>query len=394
MIASDNTLGDFSPFQGRLYAAYAGRRSDTAADNSDIFLLVSDDGGTTWRPSPATFSLARPVNDDLAQVDGFSEESSLFGGGSGRPQFQPNLAVDPTTGTLVASFLDARHDAARARVATFLATSIDGGASFGPQTFVNAPETAFDLTTRQAVVLGPIPENQSAGNGLRDAAFGFGDRGGLAVLAGQVYPAFASNLNGGTVGDLRLDIRVAPTQIAAGPRAVDSTMGPVAAITTDVVEADGVTIGSRTINGSFAADGTQQADGFVVTFDRPIDPATVTAADVTVRYLPTAGGTATAIPVVEVLPIPTAAFDPSFPDAAYNATNRSGYTKFLVRFAPQAGVGTYSYAIGPDIQDRIRGVTIVPRSTFASSDVGFFKRIPPRAPAARATRLWTTPSRS
>ena len=371
VIASDNTLGAFSPFQGRLYVAYAGRRGDTAGDNADVFLVTSDDGGTNW-------SDPLRVNDDLATQDGFTEGGADARGTTGRPQFQPNVAVDPTTGTLVVSYLDARYDASRARVATTLATSIDGGATFGPQAFANTPETAFDVIEQRDVVLGPIPENQSAGNGNREATFGFGDRGGLAVLGGRVYPAFASNVNGGNVGDFRLDIRVAPTQIAAGPRVVDSTMGPIAALTTLVIEADGVTLGARTINATPAADGTQQADGFIVTFDRPVDPATFGVGDVAVRYLSTAGvATDLSAAVIEVLPIPTDLFDPSFPDAAYNATNRSGYTKFLVRFAAQAGVGTYSYAIGPDIQDRIRGATTIPRSVFASANVPL--RIPPGA---------------
>jgi hypothetical protein len=112
-IASDNTLGSFSPFQGRLYVAYAGQPSDTAADDTNIYLITSDDGGASWS-GPVL------VNDDVPQRDGFSQGD--------RPQLEPAIAVDPITGTVVVSFLDARYDAARARVVTSLAASVDGGA--------------------------------------------------------------------------------------------------------------------------------------------------------------------------------------------------------------------------------------------------------------------------
>ena len=105
-----------------------------------------------------------------------------------------------------------------------------------------------------------------------------------------------------------------------------------------------------------------QADGFVVTFDRPIDPGTFTTADVQVRYRTTAGTLGAGLTATEVLPIPST--DATFPDFTYNAGNLLGYTKFLVRFPAQAGVGTYSYAVGPTIQDRIR--TAVPAVTRAT----------------------------
>src|SRR5262249_34059014 len=59
VIASDNTLGSFSPYEGRLYVAYTdiivGGGNPT--DNTDIYLAVSDDGGQTW-------TTQGPVNDD------------------------------------------------------------------------------------------------------------------------------------------------------------------------------------------------------------------------------------------------------------------------------------------------------------------------------------------
>jgi len=179
-IASDNSLGIYSPYQGRLYVAYVDRSTATGnpTDNTDIFLATSDDGGIGWTVRPL------PVNDDNAAADGYSESfvlaaapnappnngaTSAATATSGRPQFQPSIAVDPATGMLVITYLDTRHDAARARVATYLAASIDGGATFGPQTFVNVHNTAVDAITQKVVDLGPIPDNQSAGNANRRA---------------------------------------------------------------------------------------------------------------------------------------------------------------------------------------------------------------------------------
>ena len=116
VMASDNTLGSFSPFQGRIYAAFVGYFNVTIAgiknptDNTDIFLTFSDDGGRTW-------SAPTEVNDDGSDTDGFTESSEdpnsedIF---TGRVQFQPEIAVDPVTGTVVISWRDGRDDAARA----------------------------------------------------------------------------------------------------------------------------------------------------------------------------------------------------------------------------------------------------------------------------------------
>src|SRR5262249_42451813 len=145
-IASDNTLGANNSNQGRLYMAYVDHINVVApdvnpVDDTDIKLLTSDDGGATW-------STRGSVNNDFSQQDGFSDKGTWNLGGAtffaGRPKFQPSVAVDPSTGTLVVTWYDARYDAARARVARFIATSLDGGSSFGPQTFLNRPDQPFD----------------------------------------------------------------------------------------------------------------------------------------------------------------------------------------------------------------------------------------------------------
>ena len=58
MIASDNTLGAYSQFQGELYVAFVGHSLATAATsvtsnsnpagNTDIYLITSTNGGLSW----------------------------------------------------------------------------------------------------------------------------------------------------------------------------------------------------------------------------------------------------------------------------------------------------------------------------------------------------------
>ena len=205
--------------------------------------------------------------------DGYSEGSSpLTGTTTGRPQFQPQVRVDDTTGSVVLSWLDARHDAARARVTTYIAASSDGGQSFAPQVYANRSQTAVDAITGETVVLGPIPDNQSSGNPNTDGTFGFGTHQGLAVYGGHIYPIWASNEN--SVNDLdglaRLDIRMATALIAAGPRIIDSTMGAVGLV--------GDTLNPQSPNG------TPTVKSFEVTFDRPIDRKTFLSDMVTIFF--------------------------------------------------------------------------------------------------------------
>jgi subtilisin-like proprotein convertase family protein len=346
-IASDNTLGAFSPNQGNLYIAYVNRIFVLApnfnpADNTDIYMLRSTDGGITWNPftNPDNTANSFAVNDDQSIQDGFTDAGTgSHGTGTlfaGRPQYEPSIAVDQSTGTLVLTWYDARDDAARARVARFVATSIDGGVTFGPQTYLNTSSTATDQITRQTVNLGPLPDNDSSGNGDRDTILGFGDHQGLTVLNGHIYAAWTGDENGGVEGrnattnsdfTERFGILSAQATIASGPRILTGTMGPV-------------------VPTSFASDGTPIVDRFTVTFDRFVDPGTFLPSDVSIVYRNVnTPGTSPGTPItsnIMITPLDASAF---------------GATQFLVTFAPQTGVGTYSYAIGPNISDRIRTTT-------------------------------------
>ena len=273
-IASDNTLGSFSPFQGRIYVTYTDRydaRPDPTTWSSAMRRPATRPGtptsssrSSTRRPAPGR-RRSRSTTTSTPTQDGYSDSfvNTATGPITGRPQFQSQVAVDDTTGTVAVSFLDTRYDAAQARVATTLTTSIDGGATFSPQdmAFADVPNTAFDAIGQRTVTLGPIPENQSGGNTNADANFSFGEHQGLAFEGGHLYPAFAANFNGGAQGTQRLDILVSPSTVAAGPRIVAATMGPVGEP-------------GDQLNTQKNADGSPIASAFQVTFDRPVDPTT------------------------------------------------------------------------------------------------------------------------
>jgi subtilisin-like proprotein convertase family protein len=359
IIASDNTLGAYSPYQGRLYTAYVGRNTiqGNPADNTDIFLAYSDDGGINWTTSTV------PVNSDLAIHDGYSEGSTgLVRDNTGRAQFQPQIAVDNATGTLVVQWLDAREDADRARVTTYLTTSIDGGQTYSPNVYANDNQTAKDAITGRTVILAPIPDNQSGVNANLNA--GFGTSQGLAVYGGVAHPVWASNLNGGgnPSAPQPLGIRTNTMLFAAGPRVISITQGPVGEPT-------------DSLNADRAADGTPVASAFVVTFDRPVDPTTFTPSDVRVLYRDATVSNTTGgfVPISSVVPLNAGPF---------------GATQYQVNFAARSGVGTYSLEItSADIRDMIR--TQKTAFTAVGSPVNFFASDLPQTVAPNGTAIST-----
>jgi hypothetical protein len=364
VIVSDNTLGSFSQFQGRLYVAFVGHSlfyagadpfhlNANPTTNTDIYLITSKDGGQTWSPTPVR------VNQDNALTDGFSEGNSfnanaLLASNSGRTQFMPALTVDQATGTLVASYFDTRDDAANARYATYMTTSIDGGSTFAPDTFANAPNTAFDTITQQNVTLGPLSDNQSANNNIPTtttlqsdtpavAGYLFGNQQGLAAFSGHVYAAWAGDQGGGLNDGNRLNVLIAPMRIAAGPRVISSTMGVATPLTIPVPPPGG----PFTFNTPDPVTGVPEFNGFLVQFDRPIDPSTFTPATIQVSYLAPGATAATLVNLTNVSILPQD-----------KPISLLGVKNFLVTFSPLEGVGTYSYAIGPGVSDRIRTASL------------------------------------
>ncbi len=158
------------------------------------------------------------INDDNANADGFSGGNKLY--------LMPSLAVDPTTGTLVASWFDGRYDPTHSGLAMMVAASNDGGNSFSPNQFVNTAMTATDYITDKTLTRGPLLDNQSNPTG-NDATFSYGYRQGLAVYGGKIVPVWSGNLDGNLNGAQKLDILTSQVEVAGGPRVVSSTMGPI-----------------------------------------------------------------------------------------------------------------------------------------------------------------------
>jgi subtilisin-like proprotein convertase family protein len=372
-VAYDNSLGSFSRFAGRLYVAYTAG----AGTNTNIFVNSSDDNGATWG-TPVR------VNQDSA-ADNFSEGI--------RSQYMPSVTVDPATGMVVVSWFDARTDASNTRVATYVATSIDGGATFSAGAPVNTQKFAIDAITGKRVNLEPVPTNVGAMPTYNAGAYQYGGTGvhqSVVAFGGIIKPFWSGNANATGAGIFTANVRS-----TAGPRVIESDLGSVSersATGTDdgsalILDEDGIqgvitdAFGAtRTqYNNTFAADGTRQIDGFRVVFDRPVyfGPGTTQANavsesnavrlkeafgvdDIEVRFRAPTGlldtGTQGAlIPVQGVVPI-----------GGYSDSGSYFATSFFVQFkTPQTAVGTYSYAIDPTLTDLVRSQT---SSVFGSTD--------------------------
>jgi hypothetical protein len=106
-----------SPNAGRLYVTYTDR--STSGSDTDVFVRHSDDGGVTWSPEVR-------INDD----------------GLGAYQFHPRIAVAPD-GTVAVAFYDTRNDPAGVGTDTYIADSVDGGATWSAnQRVTTAPSDA------------------------------------------------------------------------------------------------------------------------------------------------------------------------------------------------------------------------------------------------------------
>lgn len=368
-IASDNTLGNFA-HPGRAYVAYVDRY-DTArfsgagnnpADNTEIFLAFNDFDGKGWQS-------AGQVNDDAALRDGFSSAVVSPGLKTGRPQYLPAIAVDPATGTVAVSYQDTRFDPSLTRTVDSIQLSGDGGATWSASTHADADLIAYDQTTQRDQVIGPVGSNQALKPDVPPGAGGLGglgDRQGLALYDGRLYAAFATNMNGGSDTGRITQIHVSPMLYQTGPRVVSSTMGLVGAQTVT----DRGTGTAITFNGQETSDGTPIVEGFVITFDRAVDIATFGSGDITVTYRDgLTAGSSPGIPVPIISnPIPLA--------DGVTPASVNGTTKFLVRFAPQSFVGTYSYAVGPNLRDLSRG-TQATNYYYADQSAANITAVPP-----------------
>jgi hypothetical protein len=162
---------------------------------------------------------------------------------------------------------------------------------------------------------------------------------GLAVFNGQLYPIWSGNFNGpfgdpynnflknGAVTGFALNVWYRPMVIAAGPRVVTSSMGPI-----PLAEAAGGTV------------------SISVTFDRPVDPASVKPGDVQVFYHDA---------------VKTS--DPSIPLQVTGVTTAPTIFTGTLTFGSKLVTGVSS-TTGLFFRETITGVGIPPGSTIQSID--------------------------
>ncbi|MCH8824394.1 MAG: exo-alpha-sialidase [Planctomycetes bacterium] len=150
---------------GRLYLTYTDR-INTATDDTDIYVRYSDSNGADW-------SDRIKVNDDHTTTS----------------QFMPRIAVDQTTGTLVAIWYDARNDVAtNGLVDIYTSVSHDGAASWSRNQ---------QVTTAQS--------DESVNNPQRDSR-NYLEYIGLSVHDGVAHVSWTDarddNFNAGTNEDI------------------------------------------------------------------------------------------------------------------------------------------------------------------------------------------------
>ena len=286
-------------------------------------------------------------------TDGFSEGTATNAinatpaSTSGRSQFMPSIAVDQATGTLVVSYFDTRDDAARARYATYVTTSIDGGSRSRPDTFANAPDTAFDADhpaerhpradPRQPV--GGQPEHGDALLLRRPSGAGRLLRPRLRGLVGRPERRRPT-----TREPARHPGRAAANR--RRPAGRQQHDGAVTAVPATVPSP----AARRAVRDQRPRPGHGRTP--VQRVPRAVRPRRSTRArsrpaSIQVSYL-APGARRPAVLVTLTNVVITAA----------GSDTKGGVDDFLVTFDPLYGVGTYSYAIGPNVSDRIRTASL------------------------------------
>jgi hypothetical protein len=139
------------PFHGRVYLAFTDLASPNTT-NTDVFMTHSSDGGATW-------SNPLKVNDDNTTTS----------------QFFSDVAVDPVTGNVMATWLDPRGDPNNHNVMPYASISTDGGLTWGP---------SFPLST-----------GSSNAAGDNNPGIQFGDYAQGAFYNGRGFLLFPDNSN-------------------------------------------------------------------------------------------------------------------------------------------------------------------------------------------------------
>jgi hypothetical protein len=145
---------------GIVYAAFSDFTTGTA-ENTDVFLSRSLDGGATWQ-TPVR------MNDD---------------GAGGNAQFHPFMAVDQSTGDVIAAWHDARNDVNNNAVDIYLARSTDCGQTFEANIQVTKPSSEFN---NSGISSSNLNTSDNPGANANQA----GEYLGLDVLNGTAYVAW------------------------------------------------------------------------------------------------------------------------------------------------------------------------------------------------------------
>lgn len=156
----DNSRG---PCDGTLYIAYGDYPAGQTADNMDVLVQRSTDGGATWG-APVR------VNDD---------------GIGGNIQFNPFLSVDPVKGQPMLAWSDGRNDPANVSMDIFASRSTNCGKNFKKNVQVTQPSPEFNNSTISW-------SNESPANPLRNANQ-FGDYMGIDARNGKAYVAWTDS---------------------------------------------------------------------------------------------------------------------------------------------------------------------------------------------------------
>lgn len=225
------------PVNGRIYMAVVDQsdldgdpdaNDPTAHDDTDVFLLYTDDGGQNW-----TGPLR--VNDDATQ----------------NSQMLPWLDVDQITGVVAIGWYDARNDDGSGGpgdtnntpnddVQFFMTASLDGGLTFLPNVQVSA-----GTSNEQGAE--PYPAGF--------ANFDYGEYPGIAIHDAIAYAVWADNSN--STGD-NPDGTLSKQDIYTAQLEVEVNTPPVALCKDVTVEADpscqGVVTPADVDNGSFDPD--------------------------------------------------------------------------------------------------------------------------------------------
>src|SRR5439155_670829 len=150
------------PHSGRLYLLFTSEQPQESND-MDIQVQHSEDNGSTWT-SPVR------VNDDTTTT---------------RSQFNPRIALDPTTGNLAVAWYDCRKDKGNHHfgdtngipnddITIWGSYSTDGGGTFTPNRRISQG----------------VSNDDDAANGVD-----YGDYEGLAFYGGKYFYAWADNSN-------------------------------------------------------------------------------------------------------------------------------------------------------------------------------------------------------